>query len=67
MDSASHPTNVVMETGSVLMAVMNSTAVSSVPTLKIQVLNVCYLYPYRFSMSWVDMQQWTMYLILPTL
>ena len=30
MDSASHPTNVVMETGSVLMAVMNSIAVSIV-------------------------------------
>jgi len=29
MDSVSHPTNVVMETGSVLMAVMNSTAVST--------------------------------------
>jgi len=30
MDSVSHPTNVVMETGSVLMAVMNSIAVSIV-------------------------------------
>jgi len=29
MDSVSHPTIVVMETGTVLMAVMNSTAVSS--------------------------------------
>jgi len=28
MDSVSHPTNVVMETRSVLMAVMNSSAVS---------------------------------------
>jgi len=29
MDSVSHPTNIVMETGSALMAVMKSTAVSS--------------------------------------
>jgi len=29
VDSVSHPTNVVMETGSVLMAVMNLTAVST--------------------------------------
>ena len=29
MDSVSHPPNVVMETGSVLMAVTNSTAVSA--------------------------------------
>ena len=29
MDSVSHPPNVVMETGSVLMAVMNVTAVSA--------------------------------------
>jgi len=31
MDSVSHPHNTVMETRSVLMVVMNSTAVSSVP------------------------------------
>jgi len=48
MDSVSHPPNAVMETGSVLMAVMNATAVSSVLTLKIQVLNVCYLYHILF-------------------
>ena len=42
MDSVSHPPNAVMETGSAQMAVMNSTAVSSVPTLKIQ---VSYLIP----------------------
>jgi len=30
MDSVSHPTNVVMETRSVTMAVMKSTAVSTV-------------------------------------
>ena len=29
MDSVSHPTNIVMGTGSVLMAVMNSTVVST--------------------------------------
>jgi len=88
MDNVSHPTNVVMETGSVLMAVMNSTAVSIcalcmvelpfctlgrmlpqwtlVETMSHHPILISFVYYSMLQFS-VEVYQWTVYLILPTL
>ena len=56
MDGVSHPPNVVMETGIVLMAVMNSSAVSSVPTLRVPLFESmrCILHRTESSSSSAD-------------